>query len=323
MCDLAALNGTNGVKLSVSDHTPHQTSQRSKLPYDPCLSPSVAVETTDCSLLDTANPIMNDAIHDFQTQLLLLEQHNKKRLLMARQSPAAEDYQMQLMLLEQQNKKRLLMARQEQELAAEAPVPRSFTAREEVTAGLADKSVDCTTKPLADAKLSTVAGSFTICCNRCQANIPDAHWHCSRCNAGDFDLCGTCIEKGVLCDSEDHWLIKRSIDNGRVVNSITEKIAPKTKEVEPKTETSAASAIHGSQVMNGLERAVVGTMGHKKHINPLREKGVYAPHIREIALARNSKNTLVLPDDALPQRTCNSCVEGRLSAFVPTSPPID
>ena len=74
----------------------------------------------------------NHALQDYQMQLMLLEQQNKKRLLLARQaelvakqvqstpsmaqSPpgnhALQDYQVQLMLLEQQNKKRLLLARQ-------------------------------------------------------------------------------------------------------------------------------------------------------------------------------------------------------------------
>ncbi|KAF2431573.1 hypothetical protein EJ08DRAFT_181043 [Tothia fuscella] len=80
------------------------------------------------------------ALQDYQTQLMLLEQQNKKRLLHARQeqaefhhlirsqagsesdkyvpvaskkSFALQDYQTQLMLLEQQNKKRLIHARQE------------------------------------------------------------------------------------------------------------------------------------------------------------------------------------------------------------------
>ena len=87
------------------------------------------------------------SLQDRQMQLLLLEQQNKKRLLMARQKQDAAmkgqtrpsaggvsaqqtgmpqkipaqipDYQMQLMLIEQQNKKRLLMARQEQDAAME------------------------------------------------------------------------------------------------------------------------------------------------------------------------------------------------------------
>ena len=75
----------------------------------------------------------NHALQDYQMQLMLLEQQNKKRLLMARQyqdsmtsSPPStniqpdvpNDYQMQLRLLEQQNAKRLLGTRQYQDLMA-------------------------------------------------------------------------------------------------------------------------------------------------------------------------------------------------------------
>jgi hypothetical protein len=92
------------------------------------------------------SPDKYHALEDYERQLLLLEQQNRKRFQMARQeqekpispfpnsgklfSPvnppihsnvsagknsALEDYERQLMLLEQQNRKRLLMARQEQE----------------------------------------------------------------------------------------------------------------------------------------------------------------------------------------------------------------
>ena len=102
------------------------------------------------SLCDTSLACLNISrphyvLQDYQMQLMLLEQHNKKRLLRARQEQdtlgqsssqpshnmamatptfpsgnhppsgnhALQDYQMQLMLLEQQRKKRLIMARQE------------------------------------------------------------------------------------------------------------------------------------------------------------------------------------------------------------------
>ena len=79
----------------------------------------------------------------------------------------------------------------------------------------------------ADNKESPVPGTtFTICCNNCDAAIPDAHWHCSICDEGDFDLCGDCVEKGVLCDTADHWLIKRFVQDGKVINSTTETMAP-------------------------------------------------------------------------------------------------
>ena len=74
---------------------------------------------------------------------------------------------------------------------------------------------------------SIQSNSFTICCNFCDEPIPDAHWHCSICERGDFDLCQDCVERGRLCDGEDHWLIKRFVKGGKVINSTTETIAPK------------------------------------------------------------------------------------------------
>lgn len=53
----------------------------------------------------------NSAIPDYQLQLLLHEQQNKKRLMMARQE---QDYEMQRRLLDLQNKKRLMMKPQGQ-----------------------------------------------------------------------------------------------------------------------------------------------------------------------------------------------------------------
>ncbi|KAL8862597.1 MAG: hypothetical protein Q9178_001095 [Gyalolechia marmorata] len=267
--DLAPASLIGSVKPSLyapPDRSSQKPNPRSKLPYDPCLSPSVTAPAAPSCLLDTANPVINEgsskqplSLNDLQMQLMLLEQQNKnrKRLLVASQSTSRQDYvlqdyQMQLMLLEQQNKKRLLMARQEQNMVAEAPVPRSFVAGDNAVTELANSAVTGIKKPIVNTKISAVAGSFTICCNKCQANIPSAHWHCSTCNAGDFDLCATCIEKGVLCDSEDHWLIKRIVKDGKVVNSTTETIPPKTTEVQSKQEIAAVSALqnHVSEELN-------------------------------------------------------------------------
>ncbi|KAL8928574.1 MAG: hypothetical protein Q9208_001808 [Pyrenodesmia sp. 3 TL-2023] len=187
---------------------------RSKLPYDPCASPSVTATGT-ASLLDTANPAYDS-----------IPFHVK------------EDYQMQLMLLEQQNKKRLLMARQEEAYGAamraapevhgtEAPVPRSFTARDDLIPELASLSMTDSKKSASETKSSTPGGSYSVCCNQCHATINDAFWHCGLCNGDDYDLCQACVKNGFLCEGEDHWLIKRNIKNGEIINSTTETIAPK------------------------------------------------------------------------------------------------
>ena len=81
--------------------------------------------------------------------------------------------------------------------------------------------------PMASPVMPVLGSTFTICCNSCDVAIPNVHWHCSSCDNGDFDLCVECVNKGVLCDSKDHWLIKRFVQNGKVTTSITEKIEPR------------------------------------------------------------------------------------------------
>lgn len=72
-----------------------------------------------------------------------------------------------------------------------------------------------------------LSGAFCIDCNKCGRSIPDEHYHCGICDDGDFDLCSSCIVADVSCDGEGHWLIKRRIQNGLLVSSVTETIAPK------------------------------------------------------------------------------------------------
>ncbi|KAL2367758.1 hypothetical protein RJ035_004979 [Blastomyces gilchristii] len=76
-----------------------------------------------------------------------------------------------------------------------------------------------------------------IDCNHCGERVPDAHYHCSICDDGDYDLCQKCIDAGVLCPGEGHWLIKRTVNDGRINYSVTETIAPrKYHEPEPQEE---------------------------------------------------------------------------------------
>ncbi|KAI0095502.1 hypothetical protein F4814DRAFT_454116 [Daldinia grandis] len=77
---------------------------------------------------------------------------------------------------------------------------------------------------------------FTVCCNSCDRAVPDAHFHCSTCDDGDFDLCQDCVNQGITCYGEGHWLIKRFIKDGQV-NYSTTHIAPKP----PRSQTSKAS----------------------------------------------------------------------------------
>ncbi|PKX91601.1 ZZ type zinc finger domain protein [Aspergillus novofumigatus IBT 16806] len=82
-------------------------------------------------------------------------------------------------------------------------------------------------------------GVFCIDCNNCGRSIPNEHYHCSICEDGDFDLCSQCVNSGVSCQSEDHWLIKRIVEDGIVTNSTTERVAP--RKVEEPTESNKGS----------------------------------------------------------------------------------
>lgn len=111
------------------------------------------------------------------------------------------------------------------EIEDEAPVPRFISAHEHLYAELAKERP--TLLRSADQTFPVSGTTFTICCNNCDVAIPDAHWHCSICDNGDFDLCAGCVDKGILCGEVDHWLIKRFVQDGKVINSTTETIAPK------------------------------------------------------------------------------------------------
>ena len=123
--------------------------------------------------------------------------------------------------------------------------------------------------------LSTTPGqSFSICCNKCDASIQGPHWHCSICDNGDYDLCQSCFAQGIRCDNldavNDHWLIQRSVKNGKVVTSDTERYIPR-KIIE--------ADIKGAEVKAAVP-------------------GAFAPEVK------------VEPCNvpAEPSRTCNACI---------------
>ncbi|KAI0838666.1 hypothetical protein F5Y06DRAFT_41266 [Hypoxylon sp. FL0890] len=82
---------------------------------------------------------------------------------------------------------------------------------------------------------------FTVCCNSCDRSVPDAHFHCSTCDDGDFDLCQDCVNQGITCYGEGHWLIKRTIKDGQINYSSTTSVPPKNSRPQTKKETSTPS----------------------------------------------------------------------------------
>lgn len=121
--------------------------------------------------------------------------------------------------------------------STEIPVTRGAAARDKWFAELAGVSHERQNAVRNNTYVSALSNMsiFSVYCNNCNQAIPDWHYHCSTCDDGDFDLCQTCIDEGVLCSGDDHWLIKRYVKNGQVINSTTEIIAPKPAALESKT----------------------------------------------------------------------------------------
>jgi len=118
----------------------------------------------------------------------------------------------------------------------ETPVTHGSAARERWFAELAAVSDQRQSSIRDSATLGPCTRSiFSVYCNNCSEPIPGEHFHCSTCDDGDFDLCTTCVKDGVLCGGEDHWMIKRVVQNGSVINSTTEKLPPKSLTSESKT----------------------------------------------------------------------------------------
>ncbi|KAH6655733.1 hypothetical protein BKA67DRAFT_516366 [Truncatella angustata] len=96
--------------------------------------------------------------------------------------------------------------------------------------------------PECPALASRLRRPFTVCCNSCDRAVPDAHFHCSACDDGDFDLCQDCVNQGISCYNDQHWLIKRTIADGQITYSTTH-VAPKinrTSQDKPAQEPASA-----------------------------------------------------------------------------------
>lgn len=189
---------------SVEDEVPESTSQASEQlespgynlpPTPPVLAPTLNVQPTD-----------HKSVAEIQRGL--------EELLTFRSSAPVNDDLPAFASKEEEKKKK---KKQDNEI----PVTRGRAIRDRWSGDLLMAAVQ-----RKNAEISNTISSFSVFCNNCNAPIPDAHWHCSTCDDGDYDLCQECISEGITCGGE-HWLIKRFIKNGKVTNSTTETLAPR------------------------------------------------------------------------------------------------
>ncbi|KAL5113919.1 hypothetical protein ACEQ8H_008202 [Pleosporales sp. CAS-2024a] len=108
----------------------------------------------------------------------------------------------------------------------EAPVPHAFAAHQSFFNNLASKSYNA---DLAFRPKPSTCTSWVVYCNNCNHPMEDEHFHCGVCDGGDYDLCPACVDTGIHCPGAGHWMVKRFVKNGCVVNSTTQRMPPKVK----------------------------------------------------------------------------------------------
>ncbi|KAL2023787.1 hypothetical protein VTK56DRAFT_1054 [Thermocarpiscus australiensis] len=105
------------------------------------------------------------------------------------------------------------------------------------------------TGPASGTGCPAMRPNYAVCCNSCDRTIPDAHYHCSTCDDGDFDLCQECVDRGITCKGPSHWLIKRFVKNGLIINSTTERLAPKPKQKPQSPEAPAPAPAAAERII--------------------------------------------------------------------------
>ena len=128
--------------------------------------------------------------------------------------------------------------------------------------------------------------NFAVSCNGCEKIIPNVHYHCSTCDDGDFDLCETCVTAGTTCHAEEHWLIKRFIRDGQMVNSLTQTIPSRPKVNQESNE-------------------------EKRRTLLLTTPALQSPMSLSPAPIANTPLQLNNAPRRIVNRTCNSCVDGK------------
>lgn len=121
----------------------------------------------------------------------------------------------------------------------EAPLPQSFTARHAFFNNLAKASYNA---DLAFRPKPSTCTSWVVYCNNCNNPMEDEHFHCGVCDGGDYDLCPACVDNGIHCPGSGHWMVKRFVKNGSVVNSTTQRIPPKIKAEPEETQQGMPGA---------------------------------------------------------------------------------
>lgn len=219
----------------------------------------------------------------------------------------------------------------EVEETAETPVPESQPAANFAQSAPFDPQTVYSSfqeycDPASEPSHVIAPAPFAVCCNNCEKTVADVHYHCQTCDDGDFDLCQACVDQAVSCYDENHWLIKRTMVDGQLVASSTEKIEPKA---QAKKQEEIPVQEESIPTPERDECAVETT-----HVENAPEPSICKPIVTEplraidVAPAFSPRVPFVDPVGARwsclgNMRTCNCCVQGMftpINSFVSSEP---
>ncbi|RFU76958.1 hypothetical protein TARUN_5283 [Trichoderma arundinaceum] len=167
--------------------------------------------------------------------------------------------------------------------------------------------------PAAQSHHVLAPAPFAVCCNNCEKTVSDVHYHCQTCDDGDFDLCQACVDQAVSCYDDNHWLIKRTMVDGQLIASSTERIEPKAQ--AKKQDESLAQE---DSVLESIEQPEREEKETIKTVRPEKapEQSVVEEPLRTINVARAFPPRVPFVDPSGARwsclgnlRTCNCCVQ--------------
>ncbi|KAL2836782.1 hypothetical protein BJY01DRAFT_238131 [Aspergillus pseudoustus] len=113
---------------------------------------------------------------------------------------------------------------------------------------------------------TSLAGVFCIDCNYCGRAIPNEHYHCNTCAEGDYDLCPECLDSGVTCLGEDHWLVRRFVKDGIITNSTTKTLA--SHKIKAQEEELVPEPVSRT-IPEAIEQPTTISPAHPSHLRAL------------------------------------------------------
>jgi next-to-BRCA1 protein 1 len=210
---------------------------------------------------------------------------------------------------------------QEQEQEVEAPDADSLPANFAQSAPFDPQTVYSSFQEYCDPALQShfvlAPAPFAVCCNHCEKTVADVHYHCQTCDDGDFDLCQACVDQAVSCYDENHWLIKRTMVDGQLVASSTERIEPKSQAKKEAESPVQEDSVPESTETPEREEYTVETVHIENAPEPSVSKPVVEEPLRSINVAPAFPPRVPFIDPAGARwsclgnmRTCNCCVQG-------------